>query len=246
VNADLTALLRAYRAAWVIPDQAWMPPPFSVVSKVDAVTGPFARRGEDAVRQASRPRRCSAPPTPRDVKASWEYSLQDKEKWTLAKDLVLTEDGLKPKDGLAARQEMLHATMKAAMEGDFQLDCRFTFDRNDTTLSITLVGNGQDDLTLSVKPVPNAGKRRVSVDKFPGMQFEFFFDDTNPELHLVLEYRKGSYRLTAGGEKPLASKDATRPRFERIDLGLQGVGLTVRDLHVRSLAPDGGKGKEEK
>jgi hypothetical protein len=187
-----------------------------------------------------------APPTPRDVKGSWEYSLQDKEKWTLAKYLVLTEDGLRPKDGLAALQEMLHATMKAAMEGDFRLDCRFTFARNDTTLSITLVGNGQDDLTLSVKTVPNAGKRRVSVDKFPGMQFEFFFDDNNPELHLVLEYRKGSYRLTAGGEKPLESKDATRPRFERIDLGLKGVGLTVRDLHVRSLAPEDGKGKEEK
>ena len=30
------------RAAWVLPDQAWMPSPLAVARKVDAVTGPFA------------------------------------------------------------------------------------------------------------------------------------------------------------------------------------------------------------
>src|SRR5262249_49861331 len=34
--------LRAHQAVWVLPDQAWMPEPLSVVKKVDAVTGPFA------------------------------------------------------------------------------------------------------------------------------------------------------------------------------------------------------------
>jgi uncharacterized protein YecE (DUF72 family) len=36
------ACLRRHRAAWVLPDQAWMPSPRSLVEKFDAATGPFA------------------------------------------------------------------------------------------------------------------------------------------------------------------------------------------------------------
>lgn len=42
MTADLADSLRSHRAAWVLPDQAWMPAPLSVVEKLDAVTGPFA------------------------------------------------------------------------------------------------------------------------------------------------------------------------------------------------------------
>ena len=42
MTAQLADCLRAYRAAWVLPDQASMPSPFRVVRKVDAVTDPFA------------------------------------------------------------------------------------------------------------------------------------------------------------------------------------------------------------
>ncbi len=34
--------LRRHSAVWVLPDQAWMPSPLSVVHRLDAVTGPFA------------------------------------------------------------------------------------------------------------------------------------------------------------------------------------------------------------
>ena len=34
--------LRRHNAVWVLPDQAWMPSPLTVVQKLDAVTGPFA------------------------------------------------------------------------------------------------------------------------------------------------------------------------------------------------------------
>lgn len=34
--------LRRHGAAWVIPDQAWMPAPLHVVQKLDALTGPFS------------------------------------------------------------------------------------------------------------------------------------------------------------------------------------------------------------
>jgi uncharacterized protein YecE (DUF72 family) len=34
--------LRRHIAVWVLPDQAWMPSPLSVVERLDAVTGPFA------------------------------------------------------------------------------------------------------------------------------------------------------------------------------------------------------------
>jgi uncharacterized protein YecE (DUF72 family) len=34
--------LRGHNAIWVLPDQAWMPSPLSVVQRLDAVTGPFA------------------------------------------------------------------------------------------------------------------------------------------------------------------------------------------------------------
>jgi hypothetical protein len=33
---------RRHKAGWVLPDQAWMPPPFVVVQKLDVVTGAFA------------------------------------------------------------------------------------------------------------------------------------------------------------------------------------------------------------
>jgi uncharacterized protein YecE (DUF72 family) len=41
MTSQLADCLRAHRVAWVLPDQAWMPSPLSVVRKVDAVTGPF-------------------------------------------------------------------------------------------------------------------------------------------------------------------------------------------------------------
>jgi uncharacterized protein YecE (DUF72 family) len=34
--------LRRHNAVWILPDQAWMPSPLSVVQQLDAVTGPFA------------------------------------------------------------------------------------------------------------------------------------------------------------------------------------------------------------
>ena len=34
--------LRRHKAVWVLPDQAWMPSPLSVVGRLDVVTGPFA------------------------------------------------------------------------------------------------------------------------------------------------------------------------------------------------------------
>jgi uncharacterized protein YecE (DUF72 family) len=42
MTTQLADCLRARRVAWVLPDQAWMPSPLSVVRTVDAVTGPFA------------------------------------------------------------------------------------------------------------------------------------------------------------------------------------------------------------
>jgi uncharacterized protein YecE (DUF72 family) len=42
MTPDLGDCLRAHRAAWVLPDQAWMPSPLSMVQKMDMVTGPFA------------------------------------------------------------------------------------------------------------------------------------------------------------------------------------------------------------
>src|SRR5207249_5382198 len=38
----LADCLRRHNAAWVLPDQAWMPSPLSVAQQLDAVTGPFA------------------------------------------------------------------------------------------------------------------------------------------------------------------------------------------------------------
>jgi uncharacterized protein YecE (DUF72 family) len=38
----LADVLRTHRAVLVLTDQAWMPPPVSVLQKLDAVTGPFA------------------------------------------------------------------------------------------------------------------------------------------------------------------------------------------------------------
>jgi uncharacterized protein YecE (DUF72 family) len=38
----LADCLRRYNAVWVLPDQAWMPSPLSVVQRLDVVTGPFA------------------------------------------------------------------------------------------------------------------------------------------------------------------------------------------------------------
>ena len=38
----LADCLRRHGAVWVLPDQAWMPSPLSVVERLDAVTGPFA------------------------------------------------------------------------------------------------------------------------------------------------------------------------------------------------------------
>jgi uncharacterized protein YecE (DUF72 family) len=39
---ELADCLRRHSAAWVLPDQAWMPSPLSVVERLDVVTGPFA------------------------------------------------------------------------------------------------------------------------------------------------------------------------------------------------------------
>jgi uncharacterized protein YecE (DUF72 family) len=38
----LGGCLRRHNAVWVLPDQAWMPSPLSVVQRLDVVTGPFA------------------------------------------------------------------------------------------------------------------------------------------------------------------------------------------------------------
>ena len=38
----LAECLVRHNAVWVLPDQAWMPSPLSVVQQLDAVTGPFA------------------------------------------------------------------------------------------------------------------------------------------------------------------------------------------------------------
>jgi uncharacterized protein YecE (DUF72 family) len=40
--AALGDCLRRHNAVWVLPDQAWMPSPLSVVQRLDVVTGPFA------------------------------------------------------------------------------------------------------------------------------------------------------------------------------------------------------------
>jgi len=42
MTAALGDCLRRHNAVWVLPDQAWMPSPLSVVERLDAVTGPFA------------------------------------------------------------------------------------------------------------------------------------------------------------------------------------------------------------
>lgn len=42
MTQKLADCLRLHQAAWVLPDQAWMPAPLSVVQKLDVVTGPFA------------------------------------------------------------------------------------------------------------------------------------------------------------------------------------------------------------
>jgi uncharacterized protein YecE (DUF72 family) len=42
MTEQLASCLRSHQAVWVLPDQAWMPSPLSVVKKLDAVTGPFA------------------------------------------------------------------------------------------------------------------------------------------------------------------------------------------------------------
>ena len=34
--------LRRHNVVWVLPDQAWMPSPLSLVERLDVVTGPFA------------------------------------------------------------------------------------------------------------------------------------------------------------------------------------------------------------
>jgi uncharacterized protein YecE (DUF72 family) len=34
--------LRRHNAVWALPDRGWMPPPLTVVERLDAVTGPFA------------------------------------------------------------------------------------------------------------------------------------------------------------------------------------------------------------
>src|SRR5262249_51828723 len=42
MTAALADCLRRHKAVWVLPDQAWMPSPLSVVERLDVVTGPFA------------------------------------------------------------------------------------------------------------------------------------------------------------------------------------------------------------
>jgi uncharacterized protein YecE (DUF72 family) len=42
MTAALGGCLRRHNAVWVLPDQAWMPSPLSVVQRLDVVTGPFA------------------------------------------------------------------------------------------------------------------------------------------------------------------------------------------------------------
>jgi uncharacterized protein YecE (DUF72 family) len=42
MTAALGDCLRRRRAVWVLPDQAWMPSPLSLVRGLDVVTGPFA------------------------------------------------------------------------------------------------------------------------------------------------------------------------------------------------------------
>src|SRR5262249_52714126 len=42
LTAELTDCLRTYQTVCVLPDQPWMPPPLSVVQKLDVVTVPFA------------------------------------------------------------------------------------------------------------------------------------------------------------------------------------------------------------
>jgi uncharacterized protein YecE (DUF72 family) len=41
MNAKLAELLRNHKTVWVLPDQAWMPPPLELAKKLDVVTGPF-------------------------------------------------------------------------------------------------------------------------------------------------------------------------------------------------------------
>jgi uncharacterized protein YecE (DUF72 family) len=41
MTPELTDCLRAHGAVLVLPDQAWMPSPLSVIQKMDVVTGPF-------------------------------------------------------------------------------------------------------------------------------------------------------------------------------------------------------------
>jgi uncharacterized protein YecE (DUF72 family) len=42
MNAARGDCLRRRGAVWVLPEQAWMPSPLSVVQRLDAVNGPFA------------------------------------------------------------------------------------------------------------------------------------------------------------------------------------------------------------
>ena len=42
MTGQLADCLRTRQVIWVLPDQAWMPSPLTVVRTVDAVTGPFA------------------------------------------------------------------------------------------------------------------------------------------------------------------------------------------------------------
>src|SRR5262249_30156535 len=41
MSEKLAKCLRSHRAAWVLPDQAWMPPPLEIVQKLDGATGSF-------------------------------------------------------------------------------------------------------------------------------------------------------------------------------------------------------------
>lgn len=42
MTPELADCLRSHRTVWVLPDQAWMPPPLGVVKRLDPVTGPVA------------------------------------------------------------------------------------------------------------------------------------------------------------------------------------------------------------